>query len=356
MALEPEKLQKLKMRRPVGMTIRGELGLTEGTCWYINKRQMAFVSSEPFRPGAIVRVRCDFGRELIDLELRIVRQLDKQWAPRPHRGVPHVARYRLVNQGDKRDLRDGIRRVNPELFPDEAHSTSSARSSGSASRAPSSVPESAVSSFAFRDREDIFKERDKDPDTPLEAPTWAMASHAPSVPPAKRPTRRDEMRTAIRKAAGARTSNPTPSARGTAAPPTKGSMAAKVEARRRKRAARLREAAQQAAPQPAHDELPDLYSTTASVSRAGGPPTVFVAFEDLKLARRSLKASGSAIFCAVGDDGSLAVGDEVLLVLQLPNHVYLQVQAKVSARDGGSTTLVAAKVPADAQLLAAILS
>ena len=336
------------MRRAVGMTIRGELGLTEGTCWWIDKRELAFVSAEPFRPGAVVRVRCDFGRELIDMDLRIVRQLDKQWAPRPLRGVPHVARFRLVDKSDKRDLRDGIRRVNPELFEDESQSTSSHRSH-SASRASQSA---GAPSFAFRDREDRFRERNKDEEDTRDVPTWAMASQPPSTPP-KRPTRRDGVRDAKRKAAGARTSTPTDRA---SSKPKAGSMAAKVEERRRKRAARLREAAKQGTTQPAPTQQEELHSTAASISRAGGPPTVFVAFEDLDLARRSLKASGSSIWCAVGDDGTLSSGDTVLLVLQLPNHVYLQVQARVTGRSGGSTTLLAADVPADAQMLSAILS
>jgi len=353
MALDPEELQGRKMRRSIGMTIRGELGLTEGTGWWIDKRIFAFVSSEPFRPGGVIRARCDFGRELIDLDLRIVRQLDKQWAPRGQRGVPHVARYRLVDKAHKRDLKDGIRRVNPRVFGDEEPgSTSGSRSVASGSR-PSTSGAPSGSGFAFKDREDHFRARNEEVKDGPSDHAWATLGSEGAAAPTKRPTKRDDLRSAMRKAAGEREAPH--SSRGIGpAKPAPGSMAAKVERRRKKRAARLRASAQEQRSEPSAS--PELHSTAASVSRAGGPPTVFVAFETLELARRSLKASGNTIWCAVGDDGSVGLGDDVLLVLQLPNQVYLQLQAKVSAQGGGSLTLVAASANSDATLLAAILS
>lgn len=120
MPLDPP-LERL-MRRTLPMALMAELGLVEGELRWMGAVELTFWCSERLVVGTNLEARLDLGglERHVDMRVKV-----SEVGDRYRRGYLHAGRWQLANERDRRKLEDRIRSINPDFdLPREAESES----------------------------------------------------------------------------------------------------------------------------------------------------------------------------------------------------------------------------------------
>jgi len=348
------------MRRKLTLTVDGEFGLTEAEAWWIDQETLLFHCMEALEPKARHGVRIDLGSvgQHVDVQVRVLRRHDRSEAPIP-RGYLHRARYRISRIEDIRRLFGRLRQLEPDIALDEIdklceaeeEASRTGRGGARGSRAADRSRKARRRKTPTRRSEPARREESRHPRREEPPPeTRDRAALRPSPPPPRAPAPRAQPpRDQPSRAQPSRTGTPRPAA--SRAPNQRSSTqhssiqhSSNQHASQPPRSGTTRSATARLAKRSA--EPPPMKPTVDGAFSPGSPPSVFVRLGNAADVRSTLRVGATSaqsvpLKIVLKHVSQVLLGDEVTLVLQMPDRTFLQLPARVFQSGPGMTLIQA---------------